>query len=45
MCSEKETYIGEKIEDNTKGFKATINQYISDLRQGFQRASCIGLWY
>ena len=39
MCSEKETYIGEKIEDNTKGFKARINQYISDCKTGV--STCI----
>ena len=29
-CNKKETYIGETIRNNTKGFKFRINQHISD---------------
>ena len=34
MCNKKETYIGKTKEDNTKGFKVRINQYISDCKTG-----------
>ena len=33
-CNEKETYIGETIGDNTKGFNVRINHDISDCKIG-----------
>ena len=34
MFNEKETYIGKRIGDNTKGFRVGINQHISDCKTG-----------
>ena len=37
MCNKKETYIGKTIGDNTKRFKARINQQISDCKTGVSK--------
>ena len=34
MCDKKEACIGKTIGDNAKGFKARINQQISDCKTG-----------
>ena len=34
MCNKKERYIGEKIGDNTNGFKVRTNHHIYDCKTG-----------
>ena len=39
MRNKKETYIEKSLGDDTKGFKVTINQHISDCKIGFQHVN------